>query len=120
MEYLFGETKFNGKIRKTLRIKVSMDEDFPNYELGRYQIHEEIYPDVRLMDRFKIDQKIEESTDVEGNRYIWYLISEYNRNIDRSNAVDIKATQYNDQTNAKIDYVAMMTDVDIPNLNSYI
>lgn len=118
MDYLFGTMPINGEQKHTMRIKAAASENLPQYDNGSYYTHIQSYPDVTLTDSFKVDSQLQESTDSAGNTYVWYVLSEYNRNIDRSNAVANQATQYNDETNAKIDYVAMMADVDIPEFSN--
>lgn len=118
MDYLFGTMRISNEMRHTLRIKASASESLPTYEPGTYHNHISSYPDVTLTDSYKVDSKLQESSDSEGNTYVWYVLSEYSRNIDRSNAVAMQATQYNDETNAKLDYVAMMADIDIPEFSN--
>lgn len=118
MDYLFGTMRISNEMRHTLRVKAASNETLPQYEDGNYYNHIQSYPDVTLTDSYKVDSKLQESSDSEGNTYVWYVLSEYSRNIDRSNAVAMQATQYNDETNAKLDYVAMMTDIDIPEFSN--
>ena len=84
MDYLFGTMRINNEMRHTLRIKAAASESLPQYETGTYHTHFSSYPDVTLTDSFKVERKIQESTDSENNRYVWYELSEYNRNIDRT------------------------------------
>lgn len=117
MDYLFGTMKINNAIRRILRTKAAPGEDTTEYEPGKYYVHSESYPDVTLTDNFKVDSKHLEKTDSEGNKYVWYILSEYSRNIDRSPSVQIGVNENKSGINrnsANIDYVAMMADINIP------
>lgn len=64
------------------------------------------YDDQTITDRFRIKKFIGSKTDGEGNVYDWYEIDQHYRYTDKT--VKAKA-----DLQAQIDYIAMMTDVDI-------
>lgn len=68
------------------------------------------YPDCVITDRFKVTSHYETKIGEDGKVYDWYTISDHLRYIDKSKVSEAK----NEKTQALVDYIAMMTDVDIP------
>lgn len=117
MDYLFGTLRVDNEMRHTVRIKTAPDETAPVYEPGSYHTHVESYPDVTITDSYKVERQWHAETDSSGNRYVWYVLSEYSRNIDRSPAVQMGVDENRggiNRNSANIDYVAMMADINIP------
>lgn len=118
MEYLFGTLLVGNKMRQTVRIKTSKNETIPNYNHGEFCTNVERYNDTTVTHRYKVENKFYEYKDKKENNYVWYFISEYSKNVDGTDYAIAQSKQYNYETNSKIDYIAMMTDVDIPDFNN--
>lgn len=96
MEYIFGTSGLTEN--ETLKTK---GEEFTDLE-GWQQVVQE-YPDCTRTDRFKVVAKVGQDTDAEGNKYTWYEIDHHNTIIDKTPMLA-----------AKLDYLSMMTGVDMP------
>lgn len=96
MEYIFGASGLTEN--ELLKTK---GEEFTDLS-GHQEIIRE-YPDCIQTDRFAIVKKIGEDTDVEDNHYTWYEIAQHYTTIDKTPALA-----------AKMDYLSMMTGVEIP------
>lgn len=117
MEYLFGALRVNNEMRQTMRIRTEQGETEPTYDDGQYYTHVESYPDVTLTHSFKVEKLWQTYDSPDNSKYTWYVLSEYNRNIDRSPAAQAGVNQNKtgiNRNSANIDYVAMMADINIP------
>ena len=102
MEYVFG-TK--GAI-ETLRTKGADHTDFTGFQ----QVVRE-YPGETITDRFRVVRKLKSDVDQAGNCYDWYEIDRHYRMLDKTKPV-VEAELKN---TANIDYLSMMTGIDLPN-----
>jgi hypothetical protein len=94
MEYTFG-TLNDSEVLKT------KGEEYT--DLSDWQEVVQEYPDCIRRDRFRVVERIHQDEDVEGNRYTWYEISNHNTAVDKTPMLE-----------AKLDYITMMTGVEIP------
>lgn len=101
MEYVFGTN--NGK--EILKTKGDIHSDMTGYQ---ETVRE--FPRETITDNYRIVRKIDSQEDMGGNCYDWYEIDHHYRVIDASQS----ALEEIDRNTARIDYVAMMTGVDIP------
>ena len=101
MEYVFGTEKKGGREFEYLKTVGNHHTHFT----GRTVI-ERKYPDRTINDTFFALEKYRTREDMEGKCYDWYEISGHFRDTDRfmPQKQDIQA---------QIDYIAMMTDVDL-------
>lgn len=107
-QYQFGNVKINGEEHHTLRVKSSEAVDL---EIGVYHSIVEKGAEMVVSHEFKISQLLKRDTDPEGNNYVWYVLSEHVKTIDRFPA----AAAATAQNTANIDYLSMMADIDLPN-----
>lgn len=98
MEYVFG---IQGKI-EVLKTKGEAHTD-----LAGFQQIERVYSDQNIIDNFRVVQKIKSSEDSDGNCYDWYEIDRHYRERDKTQAMM-------DKFSAKIDYISMMAEIEIP------
>lgn len=96
MEYIFGTSGLTDN--ETLKTK---GDEFTDLD-GWQQVVQE-FPDSTRTDRFKVVKKVGQDTDAEGNKYTWYEIDHHNTIIDKTPMLA-----------AKLDYLSMMTGVDMP------
>lgn len=101
MEYIFGTN--NGM--EILRTKGDTHTDLTGYQ---ETVRE--FPGETITDRYRIVRKINSQEDAGGSCYDWYQIDQHFREIDRSPAVLAEI----DRNAAKIDYLAMMAGVELP------
>lgn len=59
---------------------------------------------------FRVEQVLKEDTDREGNAYRWYVLAEHSTATDRSPA----ALLLGRQNAANLDYLSMMSGIDLP------
>ena len=78
--------------------------------LRGWQTVEQKYPAQNITDRFYVERKYDTREDEEGNCYDWYVISGHYRVVDNTPLLQ----QESDKTNANLDYIAMMADIDLP------
>lgn len=107
-QYRFGNIKIQGEECYVLRIKSS---DLVERPIGVYQSITERSSEVEITHNFKIATIIKRDVDTENNHYVWYGLSEYVKNIDRSPGAIAVA----DQNAANIDYLSMMAGIELPN-----
>jgi hypothetical protein len=93
MEYIFG----SGASSEVLKTKGGEFTDMTGFQ----EVVQE-YPDATRIDRFRVVEKTGADEDGEGNRYTWYDIDCHNTIIDKSPMLE-----------AKLDYLGMMTGVDL-------
>ena len=103
MEYVFG-TKG--------RIEVLRTKSASHTELTGYQQTVSGSETQTVTDSFRVVCKIDSQEDVAGNCYDWYEIDQHIREIDNTPAVLVGI----DRNAAKIDYVAMMAGVYLPEI----
>lgn len=101
MEYVFG-TKDEMEI---LKVKGDTHTDLTGYQ----QIVRE-FPGEKITDNFRVVRKTDSTEDCEGNCYDWYEIDRHYRDIDRTGPV----AEAEAKNSANIDYLSMMTGVDLP------
>ena len=101
MDYVFGT---EGEI-EVLKIKGDTHTD-----LTGWQEVEQVYPDQTVTDRFRVLRKLDSQEDGEGKRYDWYEIDRHNRTVDKTGPVAQEVAK----VTANIDYLSMMTGVDLP------
>jgi hypothetical protein len=99
--------KINGEEQHILCVKSDEPVDIP---VGVYQSIIEKSASAETSHSFKVSSLIQTKTDDEGNHYAWYLLSEYVLSVDRSPAAAAEASQ----NAANIDYLSMMTGIDLP------
>lgn len=102
MEYIFG-TKGYVEILKT---KGHIHTNLTGYKVVVRELGEE-----KITDSFHIVCKFKSDEDTEGNCYDWYEIDRHYRMIDKTESIK-KAEK---QNTANIDYISMMTGVELPN-----
>jgi len=76
---------------------------------GFHQI-ERKYPDQTITDSFRVVQKLDSQEDGEGNCYDWYEIDRHYQTTDKVGPV----AEQGAKNAANIDYLSMMTGVDLP------
>ena len=103
MEYVFG-TDNDAEVLKT--------KGHAHTDLTGYQQTVREFPGQKITDNFRVIRKIGSDEDVEGNCYDWYEIDRHYREIDRTGPV-VEAEARNA---ANIDYISMMTGVELPEL----
>ena len=95
MEYIFGISgPTENEILKT------KGEEFT--DLSDWQQHVQEFPDCVRTDNFRVVAKVGQDTDADGNKYTWYEIDHHNTIIDKTPLLA-----------AKLDYLSMMTGVDL-------
>lgn len=105
MEYIFGISKRFGGLKENLKTISNQHSDL----LGYINIIQE-YPDgSKVEDRCRIVKKYAEK-EASGLCYDWYIIDEHYRSIDNSNKVKKEI----DKVSASLDYISMMSGIDIP------
>lgn len=97
MEYIFG----TNKNQETLKTKGDTHTNLT----GFHQI-ERVYPDQTITDHFYIVRKLDSKEDPAGNCYDWYIIDRHYRTVD-------KTDQIVEQLRADIDYISVMTGVEL-------
>lgn len=97
MEYSFGEL---GQC-EYVRVKGASD----GVKLDGFCTVKQTYFDSEVTDRFRVKSELKRTDD-----YVWYLIDNHVRVIDKTPLIKAE----NEKLAALIDYLAMMTDVDIP------
>ena len=104
MEHIFGSNDCTGEeLLKTVGAE--------HTDLSGFQQTVREYPDCTITDSFYVVQKKKSDEDDEGNCYDWYLIDRHSRIIDRTGPIATREAQ----NAANIDYLSMMTGVDLPN-----
>ena len=98
MNYIFGNKG---------EIEVLKTKGDSHTNLTGYHSIEQIYPDQTITDNFHVVRKIDSKEDIEGNCYDWYEIDRHYRTQD-------KATPLIEKINANIDYISMMADIELP------
>ena len=101
MEYAFG----NNKEYETLRTKGSEHTNLNGFVTVNQDNGVQ-----SITDQFHVIEKYDSKEDVEGNCYDWYTIDQHMRMIDNMPKVQKEI----DKVNAVMEYIAMMTDVEIP------
>ena len=101
MEYAFG----NNKEYETLRTK-----GLEHTNLNGFVTVNQDNGVQSITDQFHVIEKYDSKEDVEGNCYDWYTIDQHMRMIDNMPKVQKEI----DKVNAVMEYIAMMTDVEIP------
>lgn len=105
MEYIYGTSTRNGKLCENLK---TVGEEHSN--LSGYISTIRDFPDgTKIEDRCRVVEKYA-SKEVNGVCYDWYIIDEHYRNIDNSNKVKKEI----DKVSANLDYISMMSGIDIP------
>lgn len=99
------EYSFLFKNNKILRTKSSTQELLYGYQTYKEQLVEH-----DITHHFRIVSLYAQEKDSEGNFYSWYYIDDYFNTIDCSSALK----KENEELKSKIDYLSMMTEVDIP------
>ena len=105
MEYIFGTVFRNGTMMENLKIISTSHTDFRGFQ----QVLRE-YPDSIITDNFRVVEKYREAEDAGGKTYDWYVIDSHYRVVDKTKPV-VEAEARN---TANIDYLSMMTGVDLP------
>lgn len=111
-EYLFGRItreNANGELEEQNMLRVKSKEEI-NLPLKTYLEHMVKSDDMIVTYDFKIEEEIKRDTDMEGNNYVWYIVPECHCVIDRSPAAEAAVFE----AEGKLDYIAMMADIDIP------
>lgn len=72
------------------------------------QVFTKEFHDAIITDSFTIDKLDREQLNVNGDKYAWYIIKNHTKIID-------KATIIARQNKANVDYLAMMTGIDLDN-----
>ena len=104
MEYIFGSNDFTGEeVLKTVGTE--------HTELSGFQQTVREYTDCTITDSFRVVRKTKSDEDCEGKCYDWYEIDRHGRIIDRTGPI----AEQEAQNAANIDYLSMMTGVDLPN-----
>lgn len=101
MEYVFGTT---GEI-EVLKVKGDSHTDMTGFQ----EIAQE-YPGEKITDSFRVVRKIDSTEDGEGNCYDWYEIDRHYRERDRTGPV----AEAGAKNTANIDYLSMMSGIDLP------
>lgn len=101
MEYVFG-TQNDAEI---LKIVWSAHTDLKGYQEVVREFQSE-----KITDNFHVVRKLDSKEDLEGNCYDWYIIDRHYRMIDRTEPLKKKE----EQNRADIDYISIMTGVDLP------
>ena len=101
MEYVFG-TNGNAEILKT--------KGPEHTNLTGYQQITRGFPNEKITDNFRIVRKIDSKKDPSGNCYDWYEIDRHYRTIDKTGQL----VEEEARNAANIDYLSMMTGVDLP------
>ena len=99
------EYNFSFDDNKILRVKSKT----PIY-LSGYQTYKEELQEFDIIHSFRIISLYKEDVDSEGNFYHWYYIDDYFKAIDCSSSL----RKENEELKSKIDYLSMMTEIDIP------
>jgi hypothetical protein len=99
--------KIDGEERHVLCVKSNEPVNLP---IGVYQTVKEKSTGVEITYTVKLSGLIKRSKDAEGNCYAWYTLSEYARTADGS----LAAKEAAEQNAANIDYLSMMTGIDLP------
>lgn len=107
IQYLFSNMKLGGEESHVLRVKSPEPVDLP---IGVYLSTTERSADMEVHHDFKVSGLLKKDTDAEGNHYAWYTLSEHVKSIDRSPAAAAAAAQ----NAANIDYISMMSGIDLP------
>lgn len=101
MEHVFGT---EGEI-EVLKTKGGAHTDLTGYQ----QVVRE-YPGEKITDNFRVVRKINSTEDGAGNCYDWYEIDRHYREIDRTGPV----AEAGAKNTANIDYLSMMSGIDLP------
>lgn len=101
---VFGSITRGGK---TYEIVKTVGDTHSNLQ-GRVTAKES-YPDMVVEDTFTVKEKYE-SKESGGLCYDWYLITDHNRIIDRF-------TPQREDLESKLDYIAMMADIELEDEN---
>lgn len=109
-QYVFGVMKIDGHEEQIVRVK--SDTEATLHEGCYYEIVDES-GDMIVTNTFKAGRLIESKTDSNMNHYSWYRITEHIKTIDRSPA----AAKAAEQNAALIDYISMMTGIDLPGID---
>lgn len=96
MEYVFG-TKGDAEI---LKVKSESHTDLTGYQTVKREYHGE-----SVTDHFRVARKLDSKEDEANACYDWYEIDRHYRMVDRTNQEKRNA--------ANIDYLSMMTGVDL-------
>lgn len=101
MEYLIS----CNEDMEVLKVKGDHHTDLTGFQ----EITQE-YPDQTITDRFHIIRKLDSKEDEEENCYDWYEIDRHYRVIDKTGPVKDQGAK----NTAHIDYLSMMTGVELP------
>lgn len=101
MEFVFGETMRGGVVTETLKTVGDEHTDFSGSVTT-----ERKYDDRNITDRFEIISKYRSKDGDDRKKYDWYFIKNHSRDTDwyTPRAEDIQG---------KIDYIAMMSGIDL-------
>lgn len=105
MEYIYGTTHISGIDRENLK---TINDTHTNYEGYLTTVRE--YDDNTITDYCHIVSHYDSKEDEAGNCYDWYEIDQHYRTIDRTKVPN----RANEKTQSLVEYVAMMSDIDIP------
>lgn len=104
MEYIFGTSARNG-----LRENMKTVGNEHSYLSGYISVIRELGDGTKITDRCRIVEKYA-SKESHGKCYDWYIIDSHYRETDTT----AKSQAVVDQLNANIDYLSMMSGIDIP------
>ena len=101
MEYVFGTAD---------EVEILKTKGDAHTDLTGWQEVEQVYPDQTVTDRFRVLRKLDSQEDGEDKCYDWYEIDRHNRTVDKT----VPVAQEVAKVTANIDYLSMMTGVDLP------
>lgn len=108
-EYMFSYMKRGIQEVPILRIKSAIESE-TNLTIGTHQHIAIKQPDIIYEYDFVVKNRIKEETDTEGNHYAWYQLDYLSKSVDRTPSAKSVA----EQNAANIDYLSMMSGIDLP------
>lgn len=104
LNYSFRQGEFEGN--EVIILSTIGDET--NYPIDSYQTFTLRDEFLEVVESCKIKKLIKKKVDKMGRNYVWYIVSEYNKKIDKSGEYRHEL----EKTNATIDYLLMINGED--------
>ena len=108
-EYMFTYMRRGALEVPIVRLK-SKDREEVRWDIGKAKTIVIEQPDIIYEYNFVVKCPIKSEEDMEHNFYAWYQLENFSKSIDRSPAVKQAA----EQNAANIDYLSMMSGIDLP------